>query len=154
GDGLEEVHMLHGPVADEVGAAEGIGELARHRRSLVLVIHFHPYATHAVVHTVERLSVLQVDQGVAPVVFVHASVEDAYDGEAAEARDEAGGRDVALGDHQDHLVAGRHSQGVGQILAQHDAVTTGREVLDAADRHALAHLRHCPFQVRFDAAYG
>ncbi len=124
--------MPPGPVADQVGPAQALGQFADAARGGVGVFERIAQPGDRVAQPVELLRIGEVQQRETLVVFIHAGVDEARHREAAHARGHAGGRDVALRDHDQHRVADPHAQRRRQAAPGQDAPGARLEFVQSA----------------------
>ncbi len=103
--GAEEIGVLAGPVVDTEGWWQPVGQFLGDTRRGKQVIELDAQTAHGIVEPEQLGPILQVNEGDATVVFVHAHLEDPHQGEATQPRQYPGGTEMGLrGDHRD-LVA-------------------------------------------------
>ena len=120
----------------QVGVGVDVGrQFAGDARRLEEIIHLEANAGHPVIHLVEPLGVLHVDEGQAAVVFEHADLENADHLESFQARHDAGWRHCALRRDQGHLVAGKDAQRTRQVGTENDTELAGLEVVETPAFH-------------------
>ena len=105
------------------------------------------------IEAIQRLGVLHVHDGKAGVVFLHAGLENADDGEPLEPWQRADRRHAEFRrEHGDVIADVEPAERLRELLAEHDAETAGGEIGQFAAHHALVDFRYVRFEIRHHAA--
>jgi hypothetical protein len=151
-EGAEEIPLAPAPVADEIAAGQRLPDRSDELRRGIRVVKPVAQARHGIAQPEEPLGIGEVHDREPLVELVHAGVDEAGHREPAHARRDAGGRDVALCDDDEHAVAAADPELVREPPAEQHAPATGVERAEPAVGQVLFERRDASLRVRLHRA--